>query len=127
LLVIAASVSSQSPSAAAIPLFVFLFAFASRQPSHLTRGGEEKNKNKAAYRIPTYFFGDFLRFFYLILENICVVFLSSSCRETVKNAIKKIKGEKRQEKSFFSLNFFAKKNRHGLPPKSFMVFLNSPC
>jgi hypothetical protein len=34
-----------------------------------------------------------LRFFGLILENILGVFLSSLCRETAKNAIKKIEGK----------------------------------
>jgi hypothetical protein len=44
-----------------------------------------------------------LKFSGLILENICVVFLGSSCRETAKNAIKKnqwekTKGKKRKKK-----------------------------
>jgi hypothetical protein len=37
-----------------------------------------------------------------------MVFLGSSCRETAKNAIKKIEGKRRQEKRFF-LNFFGQK------------------
>jgi hypothetical protein len=44
-----------------------------------------------------------LRFSGLILENISVVFLGSSCRETAKNAIKKLDGEMRQEKAFSPL------------------------
>jgi hypothetical protein len=49
-----------------------------------------------------------LRFSGLILENIFVVFLGSSCRETAKNAIKKSMGI-RQQKKFFFLNFFRPK------------------
>jgi hypothetical protein len=52
-----------------------------------------------------------LRFSGLILENIFMVFLGSSCRETAKNAIKKVDGKRRQE--FFFLNFF------GFRPKVF--------
>jgi hypothetical protein len=47
-----------------------------------------------------------LRFSGLILENICMVFLGSSCRETAKNAIKKTMGTDERKKVFFSLNFF---------------------
>jgi hypothetical protein len=46
-----------------------------------------------------------LRFSGLILENIFMVFWGSPCRETARNAIKKIEGERRQEKSFFFLQF----------------------
>jgi hypothetical protein len=50
-----------------------------------------------------------LRFLGLILENIFMLFWGSSCRETAKNAIKQIDRKRRQEKSFFSLNFFGQK------------------
>jgi hypothetical protein len=50
-----------------------------------------------------------LRFSGLISDNIFVVFLGSSCRETAKNAIeKKIEGKRRQEKSFFPQLFLPK-------------------
>jgi hypothetical protein len=39
--------------------------------------------------------GDFLRFFGLILENIVMAVLGSSCRETAKHAIKKNRWEKK--------------------------------
>jgi hypothetical protein len=70
------------------------------------RGAEEKKK-KATY-LPTYIFGDFLRFLGLIFKNILMVFFGSSCRETAKNAIKKIDGKRRQEKSFLFSTFSAK-------------------
>jgi hypothetical protein len=57
-----------------------------------------------------------LRFSGLVLENVFMVFLGSSCRETAKNAIKKIDGKRRQEKCFFFSTFSAK--------KFFVVFLN---
>jgi hypothetical protein len=44
----------------------------------------------------------------LVLEIIFVVFLSSSCRETAKNAIKKIEAEKRQGLLFFPQLFWQK-------------------
>jgi hypothetical protein len=47
----------------------------------------------------------FFEFSGLILENILMVFLGSSCRETAKNAIKQIDGKRRKEKSFFSQLF----------------------
>jgi hypothetical protein len=50
-----------------------------------------------------------LRFSGLILENTFMVFLGSSCRETAKNAIKKIDGKRRQEKSFFFSQLFRPK------------------
>jgi hypothetical protein len=71
-----------------------------------------------------------LRFFGLILENISVVFLGSSCRETAKNAIKKIGGkmENTTGKNIFFLNFFGQKLLTWTSPKRFLlVFLNSPC
>jgi hypothetical protein len=63
-----------------------------------------------------------LRFSGLILENIFVVFLSPSCRQTAKNAIKKIE-EKNEKKN---LNFFGQKFLTRTFPKSFLVFFNSP-
>jgi hypothetical protein len=56
-----------------------------------------------------------------------MVFLGSSCRETAKNAVKKIEGEIRQEKSFFPQLFRPKVFDMNFPQKVFMVFLNSPC
>ena len=50
-----------------------------------------------------------MRFSGLILENIFMVFLGSSCRETAKNAIKKNRWEKTTGKKFFFLNFFRPK------------------
>jgi hypothetical protein len=60
--------------------------------------------------LPLFFFSfrDFLRLSGLILEEKIIVFLSSPCRETAKNAIKIIAGKKRQQKSFVS-NLFGKK------------------
>jgi hypothetical protein len=55
-----------------------------------------------------------LRFSGLILENIFMVFLSSSCRDTAKKRDKKIEGGKRQENSFYV--FFVKSFWHGFPP-----------
>jgi hypothetical protein len=49
-----------------------------------------------------------LRFSGLILENIFMVFLGSSCRETAKNAIKKPMGKDDRKKVLF-LNFFRPK------------------
>jgi hypothetical protein len=70
-----------------------------------TRGAEEKKKTD----VPTYL--PFLRFFEIFrsdLRKYFMVFLGSSCRETAKNAIKKIDGKRRKEKSFFSSTFSAK-------------------
>jgi hypothetical protein len=50
-----------------------------------------------------------LRFSGLILENIFMVFLGSSCRETAKNAIKKNRWENTTGKRFFFSTFSAKK------------------
>jgi hypothetical protein len=69
------------------------------------------NKNKATC-LPTY------RFFE-ILENIFIVFLSSSCREAVQNTTKKLK-EKNGRKKGFSLNFFGKKFLSWIFPKKFL-------
>jgi hypothetical protein len=58
-----------------------------------------------------------------------MVFLGSSCRETAKNAIKKIDGKRRKEKSFFSLNFFGQKVVCGVsqrPQKSFCGVFELP-
>jgi hypothetical protein len=50
-----------------------------------------------------------LRFSGLILENIFMVFFGSSCRETAKNAIKKIRWEKTKGKKFFFSQLFRPK------------------
>jgi hypothetical protein len=60
-----------------------------------------------------------LRFSGLVLENIFVVFLGSSHRETAKNAIKKIEGKRRQEKSFFPQLFRPKAFDMDFPQKVF--------
>jgi hypothetical protein len=90
-----------------------------------TRGAEEKKEKND---VPTYLpFWDFLRFSGPILENIFMVFLGSSCRETAKKAIKqKSMGKDEREKK--NLNFFGQKLLTCTFPKKFlMVFLNSPC
>jgi hypothetical protein len=59
--------------------------------------------------VPTYLFlCEIFEIFGSGLEKMFMVFLSSSCRETAKNAIKQIEGKKTQEKSFISLNCFVK-------------------
>ena len=55
-----------------------------------------------------------------------MVFLGSSCRETAKNAIKKIDGKRRKEKSFFFLNFFGQKFLTWTFPKSFYGVFELP-
>jgi hypothetical protein len=50
-------------------------------------------------------------------QNIFMVFLSSSCRETAKNATNKTEGKKSQD--FVPLNFFGKKFLTWTTPKSF--------
>jgi hypothetical protein len=68
---------------------------------HKGQGGPEKtHKNDAPTYLP--FLSLFWRFSGLILENV----LSSSCRETAKNAIKKNEGGKRKKKCFFSRLFW---------------------
>ena len=67
----------------------------------------KKKKNEGTY-LPT-FFWDFLRFSGLILENIFMVFLGSSCRETAKNAIKKKSMGKDDRKKFFFSQLFRPK------------------
>jgi hypothetical protein len=65
-----------------------------------------------------------------MLENICVVLLGSSCRETAKNAIKQSRwpmGKDGRKKVFFPQLFRPKAFDMGFPQKVFMVFLNSPC
>jgi hypothetical protein len=61
-----------------------------------------KKKKRRTY-LPAFFWG-FWRFSGLILENVLMVFLGSSCRETAKNAIKKIRWEKTTEKGFREKN-----------------------
>jgi hypothetical protein len=74
-------------------------------PPHAPAQGAPKKKKKTGGTYLPTFFEIFLRFSGLILENIFMVFLSSSCRETAKNAINKnFDGERR--KDFFPLNFF---------------------
>jgi hypothetical protein len=60
-----------------------------------------------------------LKFSGLILENILMVILGSSCRETVNNAIKKIDGKIRKEKSVFSQLFRPKVFDMDFPQKVF--------
>jgi hypothetical protein len=67
-----------------------------------------------------------LRFSGLILENVFMVFLSSSCRETAKNAIKKIDGKIRQEKSFFSQLFRPEAFDMNFPQKVFCGVFDLP-
>jgi hypothetical protein len=55
------------------------------------------------------------------------VFLGSSCRETAKNAIKKIEGKRRQEKKSLSQLFRPKVFDMDFPQFVLGVFLNSPC
>jgi hypothetical protein len=72
------------------------------------QGAPKKEKKKSD--VPTYLlFFLCVRFSGLIIENIFMVFLGSSCRETAKNAIKKkIDRKRRKEKSFFFSAFSAK-------------------
>jgi hypothetical protein len=65
-------------------------------------------------------FYDCLRFSGLILENMFMVFLGSSCRETAKNAIKNSKGKDDRKKVFFLSTFSAKSFGHGFPPKKML-------
>jgi hypothetical protein len=65
--------------------------------------------------LPAYFFCDFLRFLGSILEKKTVVFLSSSCRETAKNANKKIEGKA-----------FLKKGREVQVRRFFVFSLSAP-
>jgi hypothetical protein len=70
--------------------------------------GALKEKQKKRGCLPTYLFLRFLRFSGLILENIFMVFLGSSCRETAKNAIKK-KSMGKDERIFFPSQLFRPK------------------
>jgi hypothetical protein len=90
--------------------------------SHQELKGRRRKKKKPDVPLPTYlFFFKFLRFSGL-LENIFVVFLGFSCRETATNARKQIDGKIRQKKTIrpkvFDMDF---------PLKALMLFLNSPC
>jgi hypothetical protein len=67
-----------------------------------------------------------LRFFGLILENIFMVFLGSSCRETAKNAIKKNRWEKTKGKKFFFSTFSAKVFDMDFPQKVFYGVFELP-
>jgi hypothetical protein len=68
-----------------------------------------------------------LRFSGLILENIFMVFLSSSCRETAKNAIKqKSMGKDDRKKVFFSQLFRAKVFDMDFPQKVFCGVFELP-
>jgi hypothetical protein len=59
--------------------------------------------------VPWYFFCGFLRFFGLVLEKGCAVFLGSPCNATAKNAIKnKSKGKDDRKKVFPPSTFLAK-------------------
>jgi hypothetical protein len=64
-----------------------------------TKRRPRKKKNGGTY-LPT-FSEIFLRFSGLILENTFMVFLGSSCRETAKNAIKKMSLGKDERKKVF--------------------------
>jgi hypothetical protein len=95
------------------------------QPSESQGAPKEKKKNRGY--IPT-FFEIFLRFSGLILENILMVFLGSSCRETAKNAIIFFSmGKDERKKVFFPQLFRPEVFDIDFPQKVFMVFLNSPC
>jgi hypothetical protein len=84
----------------------------------VSRGAEGKKKNGGTY-LPT-FFEIFLRISGLILENIFMVFLGSSCRETAKNAIKKNSmGKDERKKVFFSQLFRPKVFDIDFPKKVF--------
>jgi hypothetical protein len=77
-----------------------------------------KGRRKEEKKRRTYLFLRFLRFSGLLLENICVVFLGSSCRETAQTAIKtKSKGKDDRKKVFF-LNFFGQKFLTWIFPKT---------
>jgi hypothetical protein len=94
------------------------------------RGKGRLKKEGARYLsiVPTYlpFFGDFWRFSGLSFENMFMVFWGSSCRKTTKNAIKKIEGEIRQEKSFFSQLFRPKVFDMDFPQKVFNSVFELP-
>jgi hypothetical protein len=86
----------------------------------VARGAEEK-KVKRRTSLP--FFEIVLRFSGLILDNIFMVLLSSSCRETAKNAIKKDRrGKTTDGRTFFYLLFGQKVFDLDFPQKFFVVF-----
>ena len=87
------------------------------------RGAEEKKEKRRTY-LPT-FFEIFLRFSGRIWENIFMVFLGSSCRETAKNAIK-INRRERTSGFFFISTFLAKSFWHGFPQKVFYGVFELP-
>jgi hypothetical protein len=67
--------------------------------------GRLKNKRRGTY-LPTYFFLRLFEIFTSDFENVFMAFLGFSYAEKrAKNAIKKIEGKRRQEKSFFSQLF----------------------
>jgi hypothetical protein len=67
-----------------------------------------------------------LRFSGLVLENVFVVFLGSSCRETAKNAIKKSMGKDDRKKVFFSQLFRPKAFDMDFPQKVFCGVFELP-
>jgi hypothetical protein len=60
-----------------------------------------------------------LRFSSRILENVFMVFLGFSCRETAKNAIEKNRRGKTTGNVFLFSTFLAKSFWHGFSPKVF--------
>jgi hypothetical protein len=86
-----------------------MFSGVSRQGEFKnTQGAPKKKKQKRGY-LPTYLFLRFFEIFRSDLENIFMVFLGSSCRETAKNAIKKMSmGKDERKKVFFFSTFSAK-------------------
>ena len=84
----------------------------------------EKNKRGRCHGT---FFWNCLRFSSRVLENVFMVFLGSSCRETAKNAIEKNRREKTTGNVFLFSTFLAKRFWHGVYPKGksfFWCFLN---
>jgi hypothetical protein len=67
-----------------------------------------------------------LRFSGLILGNIFMVFLGSSCRETAKNAIKNSMGKDERKKVFFSQLFRPKVFDIDFPQKVFYGVFELP-
>jgi hypothetical protein len=68
----------------------------------------------------------FFRLSGLILENVFVVFLGSSCRETAKNAIKKSMEKDERKKVFFSQLFRPKAFDMDFPQKVFFGVFELP-
>jgi hypothetical protein len=71
------------------------------------KGRLRKKKKKATY-LPTYLFLKFLRFSGSDFRKYVCGVSGLLMRETAKNAIKKIEGERRQEKVFFLSTFSVK-------------------